>query len=339
MKKASYEEFLPPEFDSKTELKETLKSYTTSRVENKTSNENLQQQRATLMSSRQTIMSFFDDNNQILRSETDLNTSQMDTKDKTLRNCSRLSGEPVLSPQQLTENLNKNDQLISSNQNEDDLIHKLTSDSLMNYENEYCLIESENNRLHEEMSKLENKLLVKKLTNDETISQNLTESSKKITKETELVEKKPLLIKRGQSQEKRLLNSALIVKIPAFQQQKSEFDDNSLQLVKTKINKKVMIKKRNERLCRIPISDKTELVNKNLPVMVDLNTCNDNKKFNEGRSMLDYEKEQESLNQLSEKNESRSIKLNNTRCESKLSIIDRETFHSAGLFKYLKKGY
>ncbi len=160
MNKASYEEYLPPDFDSKTELEATLKSYANSRAKNKTPTENIQKQqqqhRDTVMTSRQTLISFYDENNEIFRSETDLNTSQLMTKEKPARNNSRLSGQPVLSSQQLIDNLNNNE-LLKSNQpqqlQQQNGDNQLVSDSLVNYTKEYNLDEPIENHPPEEVVK------------------------------------------------------------------------------------------------------------------------------------------------------------------------------------------
>ena len=75
MNKTSYEEYLPPEFDSKNELEATLKSYAHSRAQNKTPTTEQQGD----STSRQTFTpssQFYDENNEMYRSETDLNASQ-----------------------------------------------------------------------------------------------------------------------------------------------------------------------------------------------------------------------------------------------------------------------
>ncbi len=354
MNKASYEEYLPPDFDSKTELEATLKSYANSRAKNKTPTENIQKQqqqhRDTVMTSRQTLISFYDENNEIFRSETDLNTSQLMTKEKPARNNSRLSGQPVLSSQQLIDNLNNNE-LLKSNQQQQlqqqNGDNQLVSDSLVNYTKEYNLDEPIENHPPEEVVKSpQDEIAEKKLTVDEAISQKLQKpnkdlrrlsSGKRVSKETDMAERRRLLYKRGESQENRLLSAALVVKIPAFQQQNSELEEASQQQMKTH-SKKVAIKKRNERLCRVSSANKTELVNRNVPVKVDVKNYNKVNLLDDGGGSmitLNNEQQQESLVQLSGKRGSRSMNFNNTPSESRLSIIDKETFYSAGLENFL----
>lgn len=77
MTRASYEEYLPPDFDSKNELEATLRSYANSRAKNNTPTDLSRN-----IGSRQTFFSFFDENNEIFRSETDLNMSQSFDKSK-----------------------------------------------------------------------------------------------------------------------------------------------------------------------------------------------------------------------------------------------------------------
>ena len=72
MTKASYEEYLPADFDAKGELEETLRSYANSRALDKTPTDFYRD-----TNSRQTFMSFYNDENNLLRSETDLNSSQI----------------------------------------------------------------------------------------------------------------------------------------------------------------------------------------------------------------------------------------------------------------------
>lgn len=71
MTKASYEEYLPADYDAKGELEETLRSYANSRNQNDKTPSDLYRD----TNSRQTFMSFYNDENNLLRSETDLNYS------------------------------------------------------------------------------------------------------------------------------------------------------------------------------------------------------------------------------------------------------------------------
>jgi hypothetical protein len=272
------------------------------------------------------------------------------TKEKSARNNSRLSGQPVLSSQQLIDNLNNNE-LLKSNQQQQlqqqNGDNQLVSDSLVNYTKEYNLDEPIENHPPEEVVKSpQDEIAEKKLTVDEAISQKLQKpnkdlrrlsSGKRVSKETDMAERRRLLYKRGESQENRLLSAALVVKIPAFQQQNSELEEASQQQMKTH-SKKVAIKKRNERLCRVSSANKTELVNRNVPVKVDVKNYNKVNLLDDGGGSmitLNNEQQQESLVQLSGKRASRSMNFNNTPSESRLSIIDKETFYSAGLENFL----